>query len=114
MLACGAGFSAHPGGAGLPPAPSLETGIEARQHFGLHGVPWERRGEEVTLAKSAAELPELLELRLGLDPFGDDLVAQRVRQPDDRGDDLARLFRLPQPGDEDLIDLQDVDREVLQ
>src|SRR5206468_11102127 len=67
--------SARPARAGLPPAGLRKIGIEAGEHLLLHGVALERGGEEVALAQRAAEPAQLLELRVGFDPFRDDLVA---------------------------------------
>jgi len=55
-----------------------------------------------------------IELRLRPDALGDDLEAQPAREPDDRlGDRRIARVRL-EIGDERDVDLQRVDREVLQ
>src|SRR5689334_19965103 len=88
-------------------APSrTQGGVVTGQQLRFHLVSDERLGEVVSLPQGAAELPQLLELRLGLDPFGDDVVAERRGETDDRRDNLARLLGLAHARDEDLVHLE--------
>ena len=54
------------------------------------------------------------QLPLRLDPFGDHPDAEAVRQADDRGDDRAVLLADLEVGDEAAVDLERVDRELLE
>ena len=65
----------------------------------------------------AAQRPQLGELTLRLDPFGDRREAERMGEIDDAGNDGAVALFLadaPEAVDERLVDLQRVDRETLQ
>src|SRR5579871_6948779 len=72
----------------------------------------ERLAEEVALAEAAADVPQVLRLSGVLDPLGDGEDAERVGEPKDRVDE-ARVGVLPDERvDEQLRDLQQVDREL--
>ena len=65
---------------------------------------------QVALAHVAAELLDLVELRLGLDAFSDDREVQRASERDDGGSDRS-VGSVLQPGDEGSIDFDLVERE---
>ena len=70
--------------------------------------------EQVPLRVVAAVLAQELELRFGLDAFGDDLEPQAVRHLDDGVDDRGIVAIDGHVAHERLVDLQRVDRELLQ
>src|SRR5205823_4311641 len=74
----------------------------------------ERLGEPVALGGVAAELAEPFRLLFGFDAFGDDGELERLGQFDDGPDDGRFDGVAGDVVDEDLVDLQDVDREATQ
>lgn len=73
----------------------------------------DRAAEQVALAGATAEVDELLPLLLGFYAFGNDVQVQVVGQRENRLDD-AGVDGLGNGVDELLVDLQDVDRQLLQ
>ena len=74
----------------------------------------ERRREQVALAGVAAELAQVGELGLVLDALGDRPQPERAAELDERLDQRVRLVRAGGGGDERAVDLQRVDRQLLQ
>src|SRR5574341_398461 len=73
-----------------------------------------RTGEVVALAAIAAQRPKVLELVYRLDPFGDDIHAQRLGNGDDGSND-GRVLRVAlDPLDEGPVDLQAGEGETLE
>lgn len=70
-------------------------------------------GEVEALAPVASEGSQLLVLLRGLDALARHLQAERLREGDDRVHDGGVLGVVPEAVDERAIDLQAVDREVL-
>src|SRR5947209_6826273 len=62
-------------------------------------------GKEVSLAVLASQLAEVGELTVRLDPLGNDVQAQALRQGDDRPHDLRVLAADADPGDKRTINL---------
>ena len=69
-----------------------------------------RRPEEVALAELAADRGQPVELFGLLDPFGDRLEPERVRQAHDRGGDRAAVGPSTDAGYERPVDLERLDR----
>src|SRR5260370_33564036 len=67
---------------------------------------------QIALRLVAAFTYEIVELRLGLHPFGDGRHVKCVRQPDDRRDERTAFAVGGQTGGESAIDLQSIDRQL--
>src|SRR5689334_20899091 len=85
--------------------PGQPLGGAARRH---------RPAEQEALAELAAEIGQDLGLLAGLDALGDDHDAEIVAEPDDAAHQLEVALALGHPADEELVDLEDVDREAVQ
>ena len=75
---------------------------------------FQRRREQVALAAVAAELAQAGELGLVLDALGDRAQAEAAAELDERLDQRVALVRARRRGDERAVDLQRVDRQLLQ
>jgi hypothetical protein len=73
-----------------------------------------RTGEREALDALALEPAQRDQLILGLDAFGGDRAAECSGQADQRGDDRLIARVTGQPGDEALIDLDRVERVLLE
>ena len=71
-------------------------------------------GEVVPLARVHSERLQPGSLFLGLDPFGHDFEVQRLAQLHERLNDRSGLGRRGQARHEGSVDLQNVDRELLE
>ena len=73
-------------------------------------------GEEEALAVAAAEFEQGFALGAGFDAFGDDFDVERTREREDGAHDggVAARQAGTQVGDETAVDLQCVDRELVQ
>ena len=89
----------------------LREGRGVLGHEALERSDFERRREQVALAAVAAELAEALQLGLVLDALGDRDEAEAAAELHERGD--QRVVGVA-GGDEGAVDLQRVDRELLQ
>src|SRR5947208_7834749 len=93
-----------------PAGPEIELPRQERVYpFGR-----ERRAHPVSLHLIAAEPLEMLELILGLDPLGDDIQFQTVRQLDDGTHDACIRRVRSHFRDERTVDLQGVNREAFE
>ena len=70
--------------------------------------------QEIALPHLAPERAQPLALFRPLDALGDRLDPERPAERDDRADQHRRRLRTPDGVDEGPVDLQDVDRELLQ
>src|SRR5947209_19042214 len=68
--------------------------------------------EQVALGAFAAEGPELVELLSPLDTFCDDAELEGASQGEHGAHDGGVFGVAPQPGDEGVVDLENVDREA--
>ena len=78
----------------------------------LVGVEW--LGEEESLPKSRAHRSEPVGLLCPLDPFGDDVELHAFAEVDDSFDQAGFPVVGMKLVDEGLVDLENVDRELLQ
>ena len=78
------------------------------------GVDGTRPSDEMTLNLVALLAGENGELVGGLDPFGQNRDAQSVGEPDDRPDDGERTVAAPEMRNERAIDLDAIERKLLQ
>ena len=71
-------------------------------------------GEEVALAERGVHLFEAVGLLLVFDAFGDHVEVQALAEVDDRLHEVGFLVIAVELVDEGFVDLEDVDRELLQ
>ena len=79
-----------------------------------HLIGWHRAAEKIALSDIAAQCRQHFGLRCFFDTFGNDFQAKVVRQLNDRGGDRCVLVGSGQVVDELPVDLQRVQRELLQ
>ena len=126
------GDERRPAAAGGSPAPARpQTGSDCLVSSNSEGlktaVSWRsliaqsssaraghRLGEQEALQLVAAHLHQDLLLALVLDPLGDDLQAERVRELDDGVDDRPGVGAVLEVHDEAAVDLQLLGRELAQ
>jgi hypothetical protein len=70
--------------------------------------------EIATLAERAAETTQKVQLVPGLDAVGDDLVAERAAETQDRANDRLALPVAADLADEGAVDLEAVDLDPLE
>src|ERR671937_2906598 len=96
---------------GAYPAAAREGG-RARGEVRRCACHIERPREVVALAEAAVEVTEHLSLLAPFDPLGDDVEVERAGEPQDRVSERRVVGTGPEPVDERLRDLEDVDREI--
>ena len=86
----------------------MALGLRGRAYFARYSTRF-RSSEQKALAGLAAEIDQLVEYLLGLDPLGGGLQSKRATETEDGLDDLGLLGVVQHLHDEGAVDLERIE-----